>query len=95
MIVGFSIHRLMTVKGFFKGIWQFVSFLSVPQWGKHITEQAQSYAIDDQRILVAKLLEKHNLNGNQEPLTPEFVAQALRISLPEATAALEYVESHQ
>ena len=84
----------MTVKGFFKGVWPFVSFLAVPQWGKHITEQAQSYAIDDQRILVAKLLEKHNLDGNQEPLTPEFVAQTLRISLPEATAALEYVESH-
>lgn len=81
----------MTVKGFFKGIWQFVSFLAVPQWGKHITEQAQSYAVDDQRILVAKLLEKQKLNGNEEPLTPEFVAQALRISIPEATAALEYV----
>ena len=37
----------MTVKGFFKGIWQFVSFLFVPQQGKHITEQAQSYAEDD------------------------------------------------
>ena len=85
----------MTVKGFFKGVWQFVSFLAVPQWGKHITEQAQSYAIDDQRILVAKLMEEQSRNGCQEPLTPEFVAQSLRISLPEATAALEYVESHQ
>ena len=37
----------MTVKGFFKGIWQFVSFLFVPQQDKHITEQAQSYAGED------------------------------------------------
>ena len=26
-----------------RAIWQFVSFLFVPQQGKHITEQAQSY----------------------------------------------------
>ncbi|MBQ0089848.1 MAG: hypothetical protein KBT27_11020 [Prevotellaceae bacterium] len=84
----------MTVKGFFKGVWQFVSFLAVPQWGKHITEHAQSYAIDDQTIQVAKLLEKQNLDGNQEPLTPEIVPQTLRKSLPEATAAHEYVEIH-
>lgn len=26
-----------------RAIWQFVSFLFIPQQGKHITEQAQSY----------------------------------------------------
>ena len=31
------------MKKFFKYIWQFVSFLFVPQQGKHISEQAQSY----------------------------------------------------
>ena len=31
------------MKKYHKYIWQFVSFLLVPQQGKHITEQAQSY----------------------------------------------------
>ena len=31
------------MKKYFKYILQFVSFLFVPQQGKHITEQAQSY----------------------------------------------------
>ena len=31
------------MKKYLKYILQFVSFLFVPQWGKHITEQAQSY----------------------------------------------------
>lgn len=38
----------MMVKGLFRGVWQFVSFLFVPQQGKHITVQAQSYAEDSQ-----------------------------------------------
>ena len=33
----------MVMKKFLKYIWQFVSFLFVPQQGKHITEQAQSF----------------------------------------------------
>ena len=32
------------MENFFLGIWKFVSFLFVPQQGKHITEQAQSYS---------------------------------------------------
>ena len=44
----------MTIKSFFKGIWQFVSFLAVPQWGKHITEQAQSYSEDDRKKQVCE-----------------------------------------
>lgn len=31
------------MKKYFTYIWQFVSFLFVPQQGKHISEQAQSY----------------------------------------------------
>ena len=31
------------MKKYFTYIWQFVSFLLVPQQGKHISEQAQSY----------------------------------------------------
>ena len=27
-----------------RAIWQFVSFLFIPQQGKHITEQAQNYS---------------------------------------------------
>lgn len=34
---------LITIKKYLEHIWQFVSFLFVPQQGKHITEQAQSY----------------------------------------------------
>ena len=34
----------MIMKRFFQGVWKFISFLVVPQQGKHITEQAQSYA---------------------------------------------------
>ena len=34
------IQLLMTI---LRAIWKFVSFLFVPQQGKHITEQAQSY----------------------------------------------------
>ena len=37
------------MKRFFKAIWEFISFLFVPQMGKHITEQAQSYASDDDK----------------------------------------------
>lgn len=32
------------MKRFFQVVWKFISFLFVPQLGKHITEQAQSYA---------------------------------------------------
>ena len=32
------------MKRFLQGGWKFISFLFVPQQGKHITEQAQSYA---------------------------------------------------
>ena len=32
------------MKRFFQGVCKFISFLLVPQQGKHITEQAQSYA---------------------------------------------------
>ncbi len=32
------------MKNSFLGIWEFISFLFVPQQGKHITEQAQSYS---------------------------------------------------
>ena len=39
-------------------------------------------------------MDKRKLNGNEEPLTPEFVAQTLRISLPEATAALGFAEDN-
>lgn len=31
------------MKNYFTYIWKFVSFLFVPQQGKHISEQAQSY----------------------------------------------------
>ena len=31
------------MKKFLKYLWQFVSFIFVPQQGNHITEQAQSY----------------------------------------------------
>lgn len=34
------------MKRFLKAIWEFVSFLFVPQQGRHITQQAQSYAPD-------------------------------------------------
>ena len=32
------------MKRFFQGVWKFSSYLFAPQQGKHITEQAQSYA---------------------------------------------------
>ena len=38
-----SIKQQRKMKKYLKYIWQFVSFLFVPQQGKHITEQAQSY----------------------------------------------------
>ena len=79
----------MTVKGFFKGIWQFVSFLFVPQQGKHITEQAQSYAEDDLKKQVTYLIGKEIEEGRTAPITPEFVAATLHVSLPEATDALK------
>ena len=37
------------MKKILTGVWKFVSFLFVPQNGKHITEQAQSYS-DEQKI---------------------------------------------
>jgi cupin fold WbuC family metalloprotein len=35
------------MRKFFTGIWKFISFLFVPQQGRHITEQAQSYSESD------------------------------------------------
>lgn len=38
------------MKRFLKAVWEFVSFLFVPRQGRHITEQAQSYASDDDKV---------------------------------------------
>ena len=37
------------MKRILNAIWKFVSFLFVPQQGKHITEQAQSYAEPEEK----------------------------------------------
>lgn len=67
----------------FKAIWQFVSYLFVPQMGK----QRRRYELLKHDITY--LIGKERAEGNLEPVSPIYISRTLNVTLVEVEACMK------